>query len=58
MADKKAQTGRKTVRISLSKDYEVRDWPTSSASRTSSCATVLAVGSLAQDVAAHLQRNC
>lgn len=59
MADDKTQTGgQDRARISLSEDYEVRDWSKKFGVTPEQLrAAVQAVGSLAQDVEAYLQRS-
>ena len=59
MADDKNQTaGRDRARISLSEDYEVRDWSNKFGVTPEQLrAAVQAVGSMAKDVEAYLQRS-
>ena len=59
MADDKKQTGgQDRARISLSEDYEVRDWSRKFGVTPEQLrAAVEAVGSLAKDVEAYLQRS-
>lgn len=59
MADDKKQTGgQDRARISLSEDYEVRDWSRKFGVTPEQLrAAVGAVGSVAKDVEAYLQRS-
>ncbi|WP_046115987.1 DUF3606 domain-containing protein [Aquincola tertiaricarbonis] len=59
MADDKTQTaGQDRARISLSEDYEVRDWSEKFGVTPEQLhAAVQAVGSMAKDVEAYLQRS-
>lgn len=59
MADDKTKTGgQDRTRISLSEDYEVRDWCRKFGVTPDQLrAAVQAVGSLAKDVEAYLQRS-
>lgn len=59
MADNKSQPGgQDRTRISLSEDYEVRDWSKKfNVSEDQLKAAVQAVGNEAKDVEAHLKKN-
>jgi len=59
MSDDKLQTGgQDRTRISLSEDYEVRDWSAKFGVTPEQLrAAVQAVGSFASDVEAYLQRS-
>lgn len=59
MADNKTQTGgQDRARISLSEDYEVRDWSNKFGVTPEQLrAAVQAVGPMAKDVEAYLQRS-